>query len=90
MSSLKDSKPSETKWKHFFVMVVMSTFIFAAIFTMRPTLVIHPVVAMGVLHRAQYIRTTVIKALPEHILTEEGRSDEDLRFIVLMCMLMKF
>lgn len=42
-------------------MVVMSTVIFAAIFTMRPTLVIHPIVAMGVLNRPQFIRTTLIR-----------------------------
>ncbi|XP_062572887.1 uncharacterized protein LOC134234859 isoform X1 [Saccostrea cucullata] len=71
MLKTKDSKPAETKWKHMFVMAVMSTFIFAAIFTMRPTLIIHPVVAMGVLHRTRYLQASVIKTHPDHTLTEE-------------------
>lgn len=71
--SAKDSKPTETKWRHFFVMVVMSTFIFAAIFTMRPTLVIHPIVAMGVLNRPQFIRTTLIRTQQLQRITGEGK-----------------
>ena len=73
LSYSQESKPVDTKWKHFVLMIVTSTFIFGVIFTMRPTLVIHPIVAMGIVNRQQYIRTTVITHPSGHDHSDEGK-----------------
>lgn len=73
LSYSQEPKPVDTKWKHFVLMIVTSTFIFGVIFTMRPTLVIHPIVAMGVVNRQQYIRTTVITHPSGHDHSDEGK-----------------